>query len=316
MLRAVPALSALALLACSASHPGSAVPEAPLEIVEEEGGFAVREGGGPVLHYRLEPRSLDGKFERSNYVHPLYGLDGEVLTEDFPPDHPHHRGVYWTWHQVLVGEVRAGDPWLAQRFSWRLEEAAVLPAGNGLRLRHRWFSPDFRSGEEPILEETAELVVHPADGEARFLDFDIQLVPLQEEVRLGGSEDDKGYGGFSVRVAMVDGLRFAAASGAVEPRRLAMELGDWVDFSGDFSGDGRPSGIAVLVHPSSAGYPQPWILRSPAAPSMQNPVWPGADPLALREGEAVRLRYRLVVHRGDSSSLDLAAISAAYSSLP
>ncbi len=275
-----------------------------------------RESGSPVLFYRLEPKSLDGAYERSNYVHPLYGLDGEVLTEDFPRDHRHHRGVYWTWHQVLVGDVRAGDPWLAQRFSWQVQEQGMLPAGNGLFLRHRWFSPDFLHGREPILEETAEVVVHPAEGDRRAIDFDIRLVPLQDGVRLGGSEDDKGYGGFSVRVAMRPDLEFVGAGGAIMPDRRALEAGNWVDFSADFAGSGSPSGVAVLVHPVSAGYPQRWILRSPTTPSMQNPVWPGPDAVALKRGEATRLRYRLVVHRGNASSLALDALWEEFAAMP
>ncbi len=312
-------LAGLALVHAVGCAPESGVAppaRSSLQIVREDGGFTIRDQGRPVLRYRLSPQSLDGEYERSNYVHPLYGLDGEVLTEDFPEDHLHHRGVYWSWHQVLVGDVRAGDPWLAQRFMWRLEEAGVLASHHGLHARHRWYSPDFRSGREPILEETAEISVHPAERGVRKVDFAIRLEPLQDGVRLGGSEDDKGYGGFSVRVAMVDGLRFVAARGPVEPRRLAMELGDWVDFSGDFSGSGKASGVAVLVHPTSAGFPQPWILRSPESPSMQNPVWPGAEPVRLERGETVRLRYRLVVHRGDAGGLDLAGMSAEFASQP
>lgn len=287
-----------------------------MQIDAAEGGYVVREAGSPVLHYQLEPKSLDGKYARSNYIHPLYGLDGEVLTEDFPEDHRHHRGVFWTWHQVLIGDVRAGDPWLARRFSWRVEAAEVLPSGNGLRVIHRWFSPDFRGGVEPILEETAEVIVHQATGRARLIDFDIRLVPMQDGLRLGGSEDDKGYGGFSVRVRMLDDLQFTAAGGPIHPDRLAMQAGDWVDFSADFGGDGRTSGVAVMVHPASAGYPQPWILRGPATPSMQNPVWPGAAPVSVPTGEQVRLRYRLVLHRGDSASLNLDDLYAEYAALP
>lgn len=298
------------------SEQPTSPPEAPLEIREEAGGFAIREGGNPVLFYQLEPKSMDGRYERSNYIHPLYGLDGEVLTEDFPEDHRHHRGVYWTWHQVFVGDLRAGDPWLARAFSWELEEARALPSGNGLFLRHRWHSPDFGAGKEPILEETAEVVVRPSDGNARLLDFDIRLVPLQDGVRLGGSEDDKGYGGFSVRVAMSEGLEFVSSGGPVEPRRQALDAGDWVDFSADFAANGRPSGVAVIVHPTTAGYPQPWILRSPATPSMQNPVWPGPRPVSLPRGEETRLRYRIVVHRGRASTVDLDALAADFAAAP
>ena len=286
-----------------------------LQILEEDGGYRVIDAGGPALFYQLEPTSLEGRYQRSNYVHPLYGLDGEVLTEDFPEDHRHHRGVFWTWHQVRIGDIRAGDPWLAQEFSWSVEEARVLPGRNGLYLRHRWYSPDYIEGREPIAEETAEVVVHPATGTVRMIDFDIRLRALQKDVQLGGSEDDKGYGGFSVRVKMVPDLRFAAAEGEVLPARAPIDAGSWVDFSADFGGRGSPSGVAILVHPDSAGYPQPWILRSPATPSMQNPVWPGPDSVPLPADDHVRLRYRLVVHRGTAEDVDLAAMAEEFGAL-
>lgn len=287
-----------------------------VEIVEEDGGYRVIDAGMPALFYQLAPTSLDGRYQRSNYIHPLHGLDGEVLTEDFPEDHRHHRGVFWTWHQILIGDIRAGDPWIAQKFSWRVEEARVLPGGNGLYVRHQWFSPDYIEGREPIAEETAEVVVHPADEGVRMVDFDIRLRAMQEDVRVGGSEDDKGYGGFSLRVKMVPDLRFAAAEGAVVPTRTPIDAGNWVDFSADFGSRGSPSGVAILVHPSSAGYPQPWILRSAATPSMQNPVWPGPNPTPLPTDGHVRLRYRLVVHRGTAADVDLAAMAEAFAAVP
>lgn len=287
-----------------------------MEIQRDASGYAVAEAGLPILFYQLEPRSIGGRYERSNYIHPLYGLDGEILTEDFPDDHPHHRGIFWTWHQVLVGDVRAGDPWLARRFRWELSEERVLEGGRGVFTRHVWHSPDFAGGREPILKESAEVLVHPVRDDVRILDFDIRLMPLQDGVRLGGSEDDKGYGGFSVRVRMVEGLRFTAAGGPVEPARQTVAAGDWVDFSADFSETGKASGVAVIVHPSSAGYPQQWILRAPATPSMQNPVWPGPEPVDLARGTQTRLRYRLVVHRGHGDEHDLNALAAGFAAEP
>ncbi len=299
------------LAACqgpSATPPGSSV-----EVVERDGGYLFREAGRPVLFYQLKPKSMDGEHQRSNYVHPLHGLDGEILTEDFPADHRHHRGVYWTWHQVLVGEVRAGDPWLARDFSWNLVDATVLEGKGGLRVTHRWHSPNFAGGAEPIAEEVAEVIARPESGGVRLVDFDIRLVALQPGVRVGGSEDDKGYGGFSVRVRMLEGLEFTGAGGAVRPERTPMTIGDWVDFSGVFPPLEAASGVAVLVHPDSAGYPQPWILRSAETPSMQNPVWPGSAAVALPSaGPPVRLRYRLVVHRGTASQVDLDGLLKAY----
>src|SRR5258705_1917507 len=39
--------------------------------------------GGPATH------------KRSTYIHPIYGLDAEVLTDHFPADHVGHRGRYF-----------------------------------------------------------------------------------------------------------------------------------------------------------------------------------------------------------------------------
>ena len=69
------------------------------------GGVDLLEDDRPVLRYNYRTVALpDGVLKkvpadsrkyarpRSNYIHPLYGPDGEVLTEDWSVDHPHHRG--------------------------------------------------------------------------------------------------------------------------------------------------------------------------------------------------------------------------------
>src|SRR5687767_7565410 len=71
-----------------------------------EGSVQVSEGNRPVLVYNHGVISREGvpaDRARSSYVHPIYGLDGEVLTDDFPKDHYHHRGLFWAWPHVKVG---------------------------------------------------------------------------------------------------------------------------------------------------------------------------------------------------------------------
>ena len=121
---------------------------------------------------------------------------------------------------------------------------------------------------------------------------------LDEGVSLGGSEDEKGYGGFSVRVRLPDGVRFTGRDGNVVPKVTAVTAGPWVDVSGGFDGPSRMSGVAILSHPSVPVFPPTWILREKA--SMQNAVYPGRTPVPLVPGKPVDLRYRLVIHRGDA----------------
>src|SRR5262245_50627432 len=54
------------------------------------------EGDQPVLVYNhgviTSPSAPKAK-GRSSYFHPVYGLDGEILSDDFPKDHENHRGL-------------------------------------------------------------------------------------------------------------------------------------------------------------------------------------------------------------------------------
>ena len=53
-------------------------------------GVELSEGDKKVFFYQRATKSQDGKYPRANYLHPLYDLDGAVITDDFPKDHPHH----------------------------------------------------------------------------------------------------------------------------------------------------------------------------------------------------------------------------------
>ena len=87
--------------------------KAAVQIAKDPQGYWFTEGDTKVLFYQLERKALpDGKAERSNYFHPLYDLDGNVVTEDFPADHIHHRGIFSAWHQVLLNGKRIQDQWM------------------------------------------------------------------------------------------------------------------------------------------------------------------------------------------------------------
>lgn len=292
----------------------------PIIITETEQGFSIAEGEKQVLFYQRQHKSLDGKYRRANYIHPLYGLDGEILTEDFPADHPHHRGVFWAWHQVWLGDKRLGDSWAAQDFFWEVYDAEILKINSqspALRLHVSWKSPlltDANGRQQPFVKETTTIRVHHAVGGIRKIDFQIELLALKDNMRLGGSEDAKGYGGFTTRIPLPDGLAFTGTNGPVEPTNLSVEAGPWLDFSGNLGANGKTSGLAILCHKSSPGYPQRWILRRKG--SAQNPVYPGREPVPLSRVKPIVLRYRLVIHRGDVNHIDLDKLQAEYNSTP
>ena len=301
-------------------HQGSTATLNPIEIFETSQGFTFTECKAKVMFYQRQHKALNGKYSRANYIHPLYDLDGNILTEDFPADHLHHRGIFWAWHQVWLGDKRLGDNWAAKDFFWDIYDAKILAVdsqSNALQVHVHWKSPlwtDANGKQKAFVKETTTIRVYRAQDGIRKIDFQINLLALEDGVRIGGSEDDKGYGGFTTRIRLPDGISFTGSNGPVEPNRLSVEAGPWLDFAGEFDKDGKVSGLAILCHNSSPGYPQRWILRRKA--SAQNPVYPGRHPILLSREEPLVLRYRLIIHRGYVHHVNLDKLQAEYNSEP
>ncbi|MHC4565887.1 MAG: DUF6807 family protein [Planctomycetota bacterium] len=306
------------LIVLSVITSDDAAAQHPIRISMVEEGFVIAEGRDKVMVYQRTHKSLDDKYTRANYIHPLYGLDGEILTEDFPPDHPHHRGVFWAWHQLWLSDMKIGDPWATQESRWNVYGVRTLTPDSksrALQVNVHWTSPlrtDPNGSPVPLVKETTTIRVYCAENDMRKIDFRIELLALENDMRLGGSEDAKGYGGFSTRIKLPEGLAFTGTDGPVEPTTLSLEAGPWLDFSGDLGKTGKTSGLAILVHSSSPGYPQRWILRRSG--SCQNAAWPGRDPVPLSKTKPLVLCYRLIIHRGDVTTLDIDKLQAEYNS--
>ena len=301
----------------NSNHDGAVV-QHPIKISETDQGFSIAECQEQIMFYQRQHKSLDGKYTRANYIHPLYGLEGEILTEDFPADHPHHRGIFWAWHQVWLGDKKLGDCWAAQDFFWGVYDTEILTMDSqsrGLKLHVYWKSPlltDADGKQQPFVKETTTIRIHSAENDVRKIDFQIELLALKDNMRLGGSEDAKGYGGFTTRIPLPDGLAFTGTNGPVEPTNLSVEAGPWLDFSGNLDGQDKTSGLAILCHKSSPGYPQRWILRRKG--SAQNPVYPGSEPVPLSQEKPLVLRYRLIIHRDGVNDVNLDRLQAEYNS--
>lgn len=272
-------------------------PRASLTSARTDEGIEIMEGDSSVLFYQVKPKSFDGKFERASYVHPLYSLDGNVITEDFPEDHRHHHGIYFAWHQIVLNGERVADGWTSDNISFEVVDARVNREGKDLAINSEvlWKSPLKDQHPEVIAKENLKITVYPSNGQFRLIDFDMTVVPLKEGMAIGGSDDEKGYGGFSLRLKLPDDMQFIAKGELVEPQVVSVDAGSWMNFAGSFDGKGsQASGVVVLCHPSNPGSPQPWILRRER--SMQNVAFPGRHPVVLNNA-GLTLRYRVVVSR-------------------
>lgn len=278
--------------------------EAQLTMQKNDDGILIVDGSSKVLQYQSEPKSKDGKFERCNYIHPLWGLDGKVLTEDFPADHLHHRGVFWAWHQVWIGEERIGDPWEIKDFEQEVLELEFKKQTSGsvqIKTEVEWMSNKWKKDGKkvPYLSETTLITVHPSEGNVRKLDFEIKLLALEEELSIGGSEDEKGYSGFSVRMALPNDVTFLGPGGKIEPEVTAVKSNGYVNVYGSVGNENSKGGIVMIDNPENPGYPQPWILRN--RNSMQNAAYPGSHVVSVSTSKPLVLKYSLLVYSGKLS---------------
>ena len=268
-------------------------------------GAWIKDGNQEVFFYQKLPKSLDGKYSRSNYLHPVYGLDGEILSEDFPADHFHHRGIFWTWHQLWKDSLRLGDPWMCENFSQEVTDLKFSKGKNStgsLEVRVLWKSSLWlkENIQNPVIEENTKIMIFPVVNDCRRIDFAIELKALENGIRIGGSQDEKGYSGFSVRMPLVPGMKFTTAGKEVVPQNLAIIGGADMDISGAVGKDGKLAGIMMVDHPSNPDFPHKWIIRKEK--SMQNCAWPGNRTVEIPKNKPLVLNYSVIIHRGDAGN--------------
>jgi hypothetical protein len=271
------------------------------------------EDGKPVLTYRYTfvepPAGVDGIYRRMSYIHPLYGLDGDVLTQDFPDDHYHHRGIFWAWPRCAVGE-RPMDVWLGteakQIFDrWVARKAEADTAT--FAVENLWVFDD----RAPKVRERAGFIVHRANDLGRAIDVCLKFTNVCDEVVTirGATEQNKGYGGLCYRPdAARKPMMFTTAQGGIDADQTEYDT-PWADCT-SAAPNGPESGLAIFQHPGNPGYPHSgWLFRHYG---FLGASYPHNETLTLNPGDSFEVRYRLYVHRGNAASGQVAEQFAQY----
>jgi len=256
-----------------------------------EGRVDVSENGIPVLRYNhgttSVPEGIGSEYARGDYIHPLYGLDGEILTDDYPKDHAHHRGVNWSWATLQWrGETR--DPF-AVRGAWArpVDLRAKSDAESAtIEAESVWKWDD----KEPVVAETVVIRVFPADAQGRVIDFEIRLKALVEGIEFAGRLKE-GYSGFNARMAPGDAqeIRLHADPEGASPRRA------WGDYAAVFPGGKGRSGLAIFQCETNPQYPSEW--REYPSLNFFQPAFPGGALIPMPKDETITLNYRVWIHR-------------------
>ena len=270
--------------------------------------LALFESDRPVFVYNhgviQPPTGVAADRARSTYVHPLYGLDGEVLTDDFPKDHYHHRGLFWAWPHVRIGNKHY-DLWMLKGIDQRFERWLARKAGRDgatLGVENGWFV-----GDRKAVREEVWIYASPSDKDERFLDIELSWVPLGEPLTLEGAEG-KSYGGLTLRFALRTNTVITTILGQGD-KDLTMTRLPWADLSARFGGREQASGAAIFVSPDHPDFPPEWLTRHYGVLCLG---WPGVKPKTFQPGDTIRCRYRVWIHRGSPDTEQVKQLYHAY----
>lgn len=267
-----------------------------------DGQVDITEDGKPVLRYNyrtIEPGerlkeiaapNLIYARPRSDYIHPLYGFEGEELTRDLPVDHPHHRGIYWAWPETKYGE-EMGDLHALQRVFARPTGKLKTRSGRTfaeIQAENLWQWED----REPIVRETATIRAYRTGPSGRFIDLTFRFEGLKAGVSIARRGTNL-YGGLNMRMNENRGqsIRFHTDEPDHQPRAA------WAEMHGAFAAATHPTSVIVMQHPKNPAYPGDWVQYPEL--NWYQPTFPAPDTRwPLPPGTALTLRYRLWIRSG------------------
>jgi hypothetical protein len=253
-----------------------------------DGRLELRENGKPVIAYNYAMQLHNGAPEvkrLSGYVHPVWAPDGTVVTDDFPKDHWHHRGMFWAWPVVEYGG-RAYDMWtLTGGIESRHEKWLDRTDGREARLaaENGWYV-----GEDRIARETVRIAVAPVKGTERRMQYEIAIEPLKA-FAMAGMQDGKGYGGLNVRFAPRTGTVVRTDKG-VEARDTDLVPHPWAELEAVY--EGKKARLRIESDRANPGYPEGWCLRNYG---FLGANYPGLKKMPMEPGKPLRLRYTVTV---------------------
>ena len=319
--------------------------------------YTITEEGKPVLTYRFgevplpagveakhfakRPTPYDGAYftdgsryggERSDYIHPLYGFNGEPLTGDYPKDHLHHRGLWWSWCEVRHHE-KIGDLWAVCKIRAtpvEISQQTVTADRAVLQAVNLW-----RYDDDPVavVKETVTIRVLRTEGKpgarSRAIDVDVRLDALVDGVAISGRQkvDYGGYGGMTIRLSP-DTKEFSLRAVHPSPDKwrgdtLALAervidpaaLGDaaWLALYGKYpiTGITAPDFTTVLMCEAKTTplYPNNFRYYGTTCTSL---AFPAKTVVPLPKGRPLDYRTRLVICEGKTTLEREKALWQAY----
>jgi hypothetical protein len=270
-------------------------------LAREPLGMVLKTPDGRTVFRYMTKKPAETKLT-ANSVCCLYPLNtplGERVVDFAPSDHPHHRGLFLAWHSITARKARKkADFWgwgawaptegrLIKNSSVKLLQADSQHAS--LRVANDWLVGNVKMIDEILF------IVARQEKSAYVIDLNFHLTPAMD-VTL----DKTAFGGLCAKGRKDGEGSYYSPGGLAKlpaPHHLKPEsdwpAADWYDYTVKLN-SGKTVGVAVLDHPVNP--PTTW--HNLALISMLNPCIVAPAPVAIKKGQTLNLRYRIIVHDG------------------
>jgi hypothetical protein len=290
-----------------------------VEVVrEDKDNLWISVGGRRVVRYQAEGAApkpgIDAAYVRGGYLHPVMTPSGLVVTDQYPPDHKHHYGIWTAWTHTEY-EGRTPDFWNLGQKKARKDHVALGATWSGDAAGG--FSATLSSTDllatppRKVLDEAWRVAVyrtHAGGAPPPYFLFDLQST----ETLVGTAPlvlPEYRYGGLGVRGHAdwvgPDNARYLTSEGK-DRSNGESSTARWYHIGGKIqgAGGGTLAGIATLGHPDNFRAPQP--IRIPPKEPYYVVSPSKAGKFSIDPGKPYVSRYRFVIAEGapDKALLD------------
>jgi hypothetical protein len=239
------------------------------------------------------------------YLYPLLLPNGGNITAFRPADHMWHRGLWFTWKFVNGANYwEEGDERQGNQHTVRAPEVTAEDFGKSLALTTEL---EWRDKNGATIRETRRVRTTPGE-QAHVMDWEVRQTALKDLVI------DRtpyttwgGYGGLVVRASQSLRNQTLLFPDGKKKDYAAPEPARWCDLSGQLDGaPNRYGGVTFMDHPENPRHPVPVYARSKPLDNFMNMAILFHEPMKLKEGEELHLRYRVLLHneKGNADALN------------
>ena len=278
---------------------------AAIEASEDSNGVSFSLAGQPIFRYNggespLPRNDIAPIFKRGGYIHPVYTPSSQLVTNDYPPNHVHHHGIWAAWTNTIF-QGRTPDFWnmgdsTGTVIANDIDEVWAGPVLGGFKSRHAYIDLSATPSQVALNESWTGRVFNVRDVNTPYHLFDLTL--SQESATDSAlTLPEYRYGGLGFRGhddwEGPDNTYFLTSEGKDRSNGHATRA-RWCHIGGEV--DGKLAGVAILSHPDNFRFPEPMRIH-PTEPFF-NWAPSQAGDWTISNDRPFKATYRFVVMDG------------------